>query len=115
MILFELNDQFIAVGGLIDGRTKGINPPKYVTDATGTANVYKPDGTLAAGPLTFAYYGSPIVIDNKTCPDGNYLAQLTTAFNPDPGNKYRVKIDLVSASFGTAHLDMQATVAVRSS
>ena len=114
MILFELNDQYIAVGGLIDGRTKGLNSPTYVTDATGTANVYDPSGALVAGPLAFAFYSGTLVLNNKTCPGGNYLASLAgSGFDPTPGNLYTVKIDLVSALFGTAHWEIETTVAVR--
>jgi hypothetical protein len=116
-VLTQLNDQYHAVYGLIDGTTEKLldgvttNPnPTYINNATGTVKVLDPGGNpVVIGPGG-ALSTNALYIGGS---NGDYLFLITSAFNPPVRSGYRIIVDLSAPGGFVGHWELEAAVKVR--
>jgi hypothetical protein len=115
--LTQQNNQFIALYGLIDGKTAklgdGVTPnpnPTYINSATGTVKVKNAAGIDQVIGAAGATTSSAVYLASS---NGDYTFLITSDFNSPTGSGYTIVVDLAAAGGFVGHWEFDAIVKVR--
>src|SRR5260370_19358965 len=115
--LTQLNNQYHALFGLIDGNTRllpdgvTVNPtPTYINSARGTVQVKDSTGT----PQVVGPAGARTAAAVYTAgTNGDYTFLVTSMFNPPVGAGYKIVVDLTAPGGFVGHWEFDAVVKIR--
>ncbi len=115
--LTQLNNQYHALYGLIDGSTAKLfdgvttNPnPTYINNATGTVQVLNSARVAQVIGPAGATTAPAVYVATS---DGDYTFLITSIFNPAPGPGYIIVVDLTAPGGFVGHWEFDAVVKIR--